>query len=181
MRSSLALFLDRDGIINLDHGYVCHSDQIVFVDGIFDLCRHAYSLNYLIIVITNQSGIGRGYFPETTFQHLMDWMKIVFLGQGCPITQVYFCPYHPTEGLGSYKRDSLWRKPQPGMILAAEQDFDLNLQGSVLVGDSARDIAAGQVAGVGCNLLYAQNLDNKESVSPTAIVSCLSQVKSYIN
>lgn len=181
MGGTQALFLDRDGVINLDRDYVSRPEQISFVDGIFDLCRHAHSLGYLIFVVTNQSGIGRGYYTEATFHHLMDWMGGVFREQGCPIAQVYFCPYHPTAGLGQYRQESSLRKPKPGMILSAKEDFNLDLSSSILVGDRPRDIEAGQAAGVGCNLLYAEEPLSNCAVVPTAIVTNLSQVQLYLN
>jgi D-glycero-D-manno-heptose 1,7-bisphosphate phosphatase len=171
------LFLDRDGVINKDYGYVHRPEEISFVEEIFDLCRHAHGLGYLILVVTNQSGIGRGYFSESDFHRLMMWMKNEFVNQGCPITEVYFCPYHPTAGIGDYRRHSSWRKPSPGMILKAAEDFNLHLPSCVLVGDSPRDIMAGQAAGVGCNLFYTHHPCD---VVSTANVSCLSQVKSYL-
>ncbi|MGK7873297.1 MAG: D-glycero-alpha-D-manno-heptose-1,7-bisphosphate 7-phosphatase [Xenococcaceae cyanobacterium] len=180
MEGNRALFIDRDGVINLDYGYVSRPEQIEFVNGIFELCRHAHALGYLIFVVTNQSGIGRGYYTEAAFHRLMDWMGAVFRDQGCPIAQVYFCPYHPTAGVGQYRRESSWRKPKPGMILAAAEDFDLDMSCSVLVGDRPRDIEAGQAAGVGCNLLYAQEPLPNFAVVPTAIVATLSQVQLYL-
>ncbi|WP_181407056.1 HAD-IIIA family hydrolase [Cylindrospermopsis raciborskii] len=92
-----ALLLDRDGVINEDYGYIYQPQQVSFVEGIFELCRYAHLLNYLILVVTNQSGIGRGYFLKEDFLVLMDWMDKQFTEQGCPITQVYFCPYHPQK------------------------------------------------------------------------------------
>jgi len=181
MEGKQALFLDRDGVINVDYDYVSCPEQIEFVDGIFDLCRHAHSLDYLIFVVTNQSGIGRGYYTEDDFQRLMNWMRKIFQDQDCPITQVYFCPYHPTKGMGQYQRESNWRKPKPGMILAAAADFKLNLKSSVLVGDRPRDIEAGQAAGVGCNLFYAQKTLPNLSIVPTAVITNLSQVQIYLN
>src|SRR4029079_2746485 len=95
-----ALFLDRDGVINIDRGYVCAQDDFEFVDGIFDVCRHATSLGYLIIVVTNQAGIGRGYYSEEDFTQLPEWMCRAFGEQGAPIAKVYFCPFHPEFGVG---------------------------------------------------------------------------------
>ena len=149
-----ALFLDRDGVINIDHGYVYRPDQFEFVDGVFELCRKAVSLDYLVFVVTNQAGIGRGYFTEKQFHELTDWMCQAFLAQGVKIERVYFCPYHPEHGVGTYKRESACRKPGPVMILQAARDYGLDLAASVLVGDKETDIAAGLAAGVGCNVLY---------------------------
>ena len=128
---SRALFLDRDGVINIDHAYVCKTEDFQFVDGIFDLCRHASKLGYLILVITNQAGIGRGYYTEQDFQNLTRWMCGIFKNEGVDIDKVYFCPYHPEHGVGKYKMDSPLRKPRPGMILQAEDEFGIDLTTSV--------------------------------------------------
>lgn len=149
-----AVFLDRDGVINIDHAYVCKPEHFEFVDGIFELCRTAKQLGYLIIVITNQAGIGRGYYTEQDFLKLSEWMCGVFKAQGIVIDKVYFCPTHPEHGVGEYKVDSPYRKPGPGMILQAAEEFDVDLARSVVVGDKESDIQAGVAAGVGCNLLY---------------------------
>ena len=151
--SNKALFLDRDGVINVDSGYVFRREQFEFIDGIFDLCRRARESGYLIVVVTNQSGIGRGYFSEDDFHKLTGWMRNQFEINGCPVAGVYFAPFHPLHGIGRYKSDSDLRKPGPGMILAAKRELDLDLEKSVLVGDSMRDIEAGLAAGVGRNVL----------------------------
>jgi D-glycero-D-manno-heptose 1,7-bisphosphate phosphatase len=149
-----ALFLDRDGVINIDHGYVSRWDNFEFVDGIFELCTRAKCLGYLILVVTNQAGIGRGLYSEQDFLELTKWMCGVFSDRGASIDKVYFCPYHAEHGIGIYKVDSPFRKPAPGMILEAANEFDIDLSQSVLVGDKDSDIQAGIAAGVGCNLLY---------------------------
>ena len=147
-----ALFLDRDGVINVDRGYVHRIDGFAFVDGIFELGARAQSLGFMPIVITNQAGIGRGYYTEADFQHVTAWMLDQFRARGIRIERVYHCPFHPTEGIGEYRRDSFDRKPNPGMILKAKNDFALDLANSVLVGDKDSDIAAGRAAGVRYNL-----------------------------
>ena len=154
MKCRPALFLDRDGVINIDHAYVCRQEDFEFVDGIFELCRNAKRLGYLIFVITNQAGIGRGYYTEQDFLRLTDWMCGRFATEGAVIDRVYFCPFHPEHGVGHYKADSPFRKPGPGMILQARDEFDVDLARSVLVGDRESDIQAGIAAGVGSNFLY---------------------------
>jgi len=149
-----ALFLDRDGVINLDYGYVHRQDQIHFVDGIFEVCRYACRLGFAIIVVTNQAGIGRGFYSQEDFAKLMCWMKKHFSRQGCPIDDIYWCPYHPTEGVGSYRKESFNRKPNPGMIFNAVKKYNILLSKSVLIGDNLSDMIAGNAAGVGFNLLY---------------------------
>ena len=148
-----ALFLDRDGIINVDHDYVYRREDFEFIDGIFELCRHAKMLDYQIFVVTNQAGIGRGYYTEQDFHALTDWMCGVFRDEQVIIDKVYFCPFHAEHGIGQYKVNSPFRKPGPGMILQAAQEFDVDLAGSVLLGDRETDVQAGIAAGVGTNLL----------------------------
>lgn len=152
-----ALLLDRDGVINIDTGYVYRQEDFEFVDGIFDLCRAANTLGYMIFVITNQAGIGRGLYTELDFLKLSSWMCGVFSTAGVSIDRVYFCPFHPEHGVGKYKVDSSFRKPGPGMILQAAEEFSLDLHKSVLVGDKTSDVLAGIAAGVDCNLLYRAN------------------------
>lgn len=149
-----ALILDRDGVVNIDKDYVYKIEDFEFVDGIFELCRAAVRQGYRIIVITNQSGIGRGYYTEDDFHVLNDWMKAQFAEAGIAIAQVYYCPYHPVHGVGKYKADSYDRKPNPGMILKAAKDFDLDLPNCILVGDRESDMKAAQTAGIGHKVLY---------------------------
>lgn len=149
MRRQRALFLDRDGVINVDHGYVCSPEQTQFIDGIFELCRTATESRFLNVVITNQAGIARGYYTEQDFQEYMAWMRAEFQKRGAQLDAVYYCPHHPVQGQREYLRDCECRKPKPGMILAAARELDLDLGRSVLLGDTAADTAAGQAAGVG--------------------------------
>jgi len=144
-----ALFLDRDGVINVDHGYVCSPERTEFIVGTFDLCRAARQRGYLIVVITNQAGIARGYYSEQDFHLYMDWMRSVFVEQGVPLDAVYYCPHHPTDGIGDYLCACECRKPEPGMIIAAQRDLGIDLKRSVLVGDKPSDLEAGYAAGVG--------------------------------
>ena len=144
-----ALFLDKDGVINVDHGYVCTPERTDFIDGIFGLCRVATQRGYLNVVITNQAGIARGYFTEQDFLAYMDWVRGEFSRHDATLDAVYYCPHHPVHGLGKYLQDCDCRKPKPGMILAAARDFDLELPASMLLGDKPSDIAAGHAAGVG--------------------------------
>jgi D-glycero-D-manno-heptose 1,7-bisphosphate phosphatase len=147
-----ALFLDRDGVINVEKNYVYRIDDFEFVDGIFELCACAQSLGFRLIVITNQAGIGRGYYTEAEFAQLTQWMLEQFSSRGICIDRVYHCPFHPTAGIGAYRQESFDRKPNPGMIMKAQADFDLDLAHSVLVGDKDSDIEAGRAAGIHCNL-----------------------------
>lgn len=151
-----ALFLDRDGVVNEDRGYVHRIEEFEFLPGIFALCRFAARrLGWPIIIVTNQSGIGRGYYGEAEFLALDEYMRARFAAEGAPIARTYFCPYHAEHGLGEYRQDHPWRKPLPGMILQAAEDFDLDLAASVMIGDSLKDVLAGNAAGVGHNILVS--------------------------
>lgn len=177
MKINKALFLDRDGVININHGYVHSKYNFDFVDGIFDLVREARKAGYMVIVVTNQAGIGRGYYSEAQFHELTLWMCDVFKKQLAQIDKVYFSPYHPTAGLGIYLRDEETRKPRPGMLLKAKLEFNLSLRDSVLVGDKSSDILAGAAAGVGVNILLsddpAPELDDVEFYRVKALSDAL--------
>jgi D-glycero-D-manno-heptose 1,7-bisphosphate phosphatase len=144
------LFLDRDGVINVDRGYVSRLEDWEFIPGIFELARAAVcELQWHIVVVTNQSGIGRGYYDEETFEWLSRWMKAQFKAQGAALTDVLSCPYHPEAGVGDYRSEHPWRKPGPGMILEAQRRHCIDLGRSALIGDSESDIAAGRAAQIG--------------------------------
>jgi D-glycero-D-manno-heptose 1,7-bisphosphate phosphatase len=117
MKLSPALFLDRDGIINVDHGYVHKTEDFQFVDGIFDIARAALAMNYLLVVITNQAGIGRGYYSQNDFDILTKWMCNIFEAERARISSVYSSPFHPTHGLGLYKRDDFYYKRHQTYVL----------------------------------------------------------------
>ncbi|SDB29603.1 D-glycero-alpha-D-manno-heptose-1,7-bisphosphate 7-phosphatase [Belnapia rosea] len=148
-----ALFLDRDGIINIDHGYVHRPEQVEFVPGIFALARLAVARDLLLVVATNQSGIGRGLYDEADFHRLMRWMGDEFARQGAPLHAVEFCPDHPGHGLGPYRRDSARRKPGPGMLLDAAAAHGIALGASLMLGDKASDMQAALAAGIGTRIL----------------------------
>jgi D-glycero-D-manno-heptose 1,7-bisphosphate phosphatase len=154
MGKSKALFLDRDGVINVERCYVHSQENFHFHEGIFELCRAAQDLGYLLVVITNQAGIARGYYTETEFLELTGWMTREFASRQVQVASVYYCPYHPMHGLGKYKRDSPDRKPNPGMLLKAQAELDLDLGSSIMIGDSLSDMYAAQKAGVETTILF---------------------------
>lgn len=148
-----ALFLDRDGVINVDHGYVSRREDFSFVPGIFALARHACDRGYRVAVITNQSGIARGYFSDADFHRLSAWMAARFADHGVALAGVFHCPYLAGAPVAGYDRDSFWRKPNPGMILESQRRLGLDLARSVFVGDQPTDMAAARAAGVGARVL----------------------------
>ena len=151
-----ALFLDRDGIVNQDYGYVHKIEDFHFVDGIFELVRAANKFNLLVFVVTNQAGIGRGYYTETCFNELTNWMIEQFVQNKCHINDVYYCPYHPVHGIGNYRCDHYDRKPNPGMILKLSEKYNVDVNKSWLIGDNLSDMLAGQTSGIRNNFLITR-------------------------
>ena len=172
-----ALFLDRDGVINVDRGYVHLREDFHFQEGIFELCRAAQTLSYLLIIVTNQAGIARGYYTESEFLELTDWMIGKFADQRVHISRVYYCPHHPVHGVGAYKRDSPNRKPRPGMLLQARADFGLDLTSSALIGDKLTDIQAAEAAGVGMKILLRSAAVSDRPATPCHVSDSLYDIR----
>lgn len=165
------LFLDRDGIINVDHGYVHKIEDFDFTDGIFDVCHHAIELGYSIIIITNQAGIARGYYSIAQFELLTSWMKEQFNAQGIKITDVYYCPHHPEQGVNHYVQACTCRKPQPGMILTAQTKYNISLKDSIFIGDKFSDIQAAEAAGVKTKILLdSEYLNDNDVIENTSTI-----------
>jgi D-glycero-D-manno-heptose 1,7-bisphosphate phosphatase len=118
-----AAFLDRDGVINVDRGYVHRIEDFEFVPGTLQACRELARRGWLLVVATNQSGIGRGLYTAQDFRTVTDWMRSRFEEYQAPLAGVYYCPHHPTEALGGNRIQCDCRKPQPGMLLAAARDL----------------------------------------------------------
>lgn len=148
-----ALFLDRDGIINRDLGYVHRPADFIFQPGIFALCRGARARGFGLVVVTNQAGIGRGFYTEAQFHDLTRWMLGMFRAEGVSFLGVEFCPDHPVHGIGAYRRENPRRKPGPGMILDACAAHGIDPARSAMLGDRASDMQAALAAGVGTRLL----------------------------
>ena len=159
-----ALFLDRDGVINIDHGHVGTRDRFDFVDGALAAIADATRAGWHVFVVTNQSGIGRGYYDEAAFFDLMHWVDEQVLAAGGTIDDLRFCPHHPEATVSAYRGTSDWRKPAPGMILDLLSRWDLDPARCVLVGDQPTDIAAAAAAGVPGVLFTGGNL--QETVRP---------------
>lgn len=139
-----ALFLDRDGVVNIDRHYVYRVEDFEWTPGIFALCRAAKEKGYEVFIITNQSGIARGYYSEDDFHHLTASMTEGFAAEGVELSDVFFCPHLEHED----------RKPNPGMFLKAARKHDIDMAASVNIGDNPRDIEAGAAAGVARNYLF---------------------------
>lgn len=167
-----ALFLDRDGVVNVEKDYLYKIEDFEFIDGIFELCNYYISKGYLIFIVTNQSGIARGYYSENDFNILTKWMLQRFSDHGINIKKVYFCPHHPDiTGICEC------RKPNPKMLLDARDEFNINMQKSVIIGDKQRDIDAGYNAGLGETYLFDEN-NNIVHSNATKIINKLEDIYS---
>jgi D-glycero-D-manno-heptose 1,7-bisphosphate phosphatase len=153
-----AAFLDRDGVLNVDHGFVCKSRDFEWVAGAPDAIRYLNDAGYLTVVVTNQSGIARGYFTEPEFGALHHSIDERLREFGAWIDAVYFCPHLPDAPLPMYRIDCECRKPRPGMLLQAMRELDIDPLSSFLIGDKARDCAAAAAAGVTCHLFTGSDL-----------------------
>lgn len=136
-----ALFLDRDGIVNEDFGHVHKIEDFKFCDNVFDLCREYQQSGYLIIIVTNQAGIGKGLYTLEDFQKLNKWMIQEFESNGIHISKVYYCPHKPED-------KCYCRKPAPGMFLEAIKEFDLDPLQCVAIGDKMSDLQAAHQANI---------------------------------
>ena len=175
-----AAFLDRDGVVNVDKGYVCKIEDFQFIKGIFDLCRLFQDRQYKIVIISNQSGIARGYYSIDQLKELTGWMRNRFEDQGVFISKFYFCPHHPTKGIGRLKKECDCRKPNPGMILRAQKELQLNLGESLLVGNQLSDIDAGKNAGVGREYLIGPKDKFKNDPADCDVFENLIELKDFL-
>jgi len=170
-----AIFLDRDGVINVDKkpiliehlgktviGYAHKPEHFEFIPRAIEALKKLSNTNYLLIIITSQSGIGRGYFSEDQFQEFNKYMLNIFEKEGIKIHDIFFCPHHPEKGVGKYKIDCNCRKPKPGMILNAAKKHNINLKESFVIGDSRRDIEMGENAGCKTIFVNTNKLNGEE-------------------
>jgi D,D-heptose 1,7-bisphosphate phosphatase len=144
-----AAFLDRDGTLNEDAGYVHQPEEFHWLPGAQESIRLLNDAGYLVFVVTNQAGVGRGYYTEADVERLHGWMNGQLRSQGAHIDAFYFCPHHPESGIGAYRQTCTCRKPEPGLISKAASDWGIDLARSVGLGDKESDAAACRRAGVG--------------------------------
>ncbi|MGE4503896.1 MAG: HAD-IIIA family hydrolase [Desulfovibrionaceae bacterium] len=153
-RRKPVLFLDRDGVLNVNHGYVHTRARWTWCRGAREAVKLANDSGALVILVTNQAGIGRGYYPPETFFALMDWVRGELAAVGAHLDAVYHCPHHPEEGLGEYRQRCSCRKPEPGMLLRAVADWNPDMRRSLMIGDSPKDMEAARRAGVAASALF---------------------------
>ena len=153
-----AIFLDRDGVINKEKNYLYKKEDFEFINGVFETCRYFQKLGYQLIVVTNQSGIARGYYQEKDFQKLTQWMLGQFTNQGLRILDVFFCPHGPESTCNC-------RKPKPCMLLEARGKYNIDMKNSWMIGDKEADVQAANAAGIENTILVktGHNIDETNS------------------
>jgi D-glycero-D-manno-heptose 1,7-bisphosphate phosphatase len=169
------IFLDRDGVINKEVNYLHKIENFEFIDGVFDTCVYFQSLGYRIIIISNQSGIYRGYFSDKDYQTLTKWMLDQFQLNGIKILDVFHCP-HGSES------SCECRKPKPGMIIKAKLKYNIDLKKSWMIGDKESDIQAANSAKIQNTILVRSGhyIDESNS-SARFIIDSIKLSKQYIN
>ena len=176
-----AVFLDRDGVINVDHGYVSTWEQFEFLPGASEALRELQDAGYLLIIVSNQSGIGRGYYSERDL-HALNQAIAEHLDStlGVTLSGFYHCPHHPTEAEGEFRQQCDCRKPAPGMIQQAVLDHGIDVKTSLLVGDKDSDIEAGRAAGVARLFKVVDSAQSGASAPDIQFVTALSEVPSLL-
>ena len=168
------IFLDRDGVINKETNYLHKIDDFEFIDGIFDVCLYFQSLGYKIIIITNQSGISRGYYTESDYQKVTQWMLNQFKYKNINILDIFHCPHGPDSNCDC-------RKPKPGMFLKAKAKHNTDMEKSWMIGDKERDTIAANSAGIDNTILVRSSHRIDESNSNAKIIiNSIRQAKQVI-
>ncbi|PMJ88445.1 D-glycero-beta-D-manno-heptose 1,7-bisphosphate 7-phosphatase [Vibrio sp. 10N.261.55.A7] len=178
-----ALFLDRDGVINIDHGYVHDEHSFEFVEGVFEATKQLQDMGYMLVLVTNQSGIARGMFDEERFLSLTQWMDWNFVDHGVEFDGFYYCPHHAEHGVGKYKEECDCRKPKPGMFISARDFLKIDMSKSVMVGDKAEDMMAAEAAEVGTKILVrtGKPVTDKGEALATTVLDSIRDVPAYLS
>jgi D,D-heptose 1,7-bisphosphate phosphatase len=160
-----AIFLDRDNTLIEDPGYISSPDQVKLLPGVSEALTELRNMGYMLIVVTNQSAVARGIVTEKVLENIHGKMSTLLAHDGAYIDKIYYCPYHPEGVVPKYRKESNLRKPQPGMILRAAEELDIDLDNSWMVGNSPRDITAGLNAG--CKTILIVSSVNPNILKPT--------------
>jgi len=167
-----AVFLDRDGTINEEKEYLYRTEEFALLPGVAEAIRALNEAGFKVVVITNQSGIGRGYYGEEALRVLHAHMDADLAKHGAAVDAYYFCPHHPEHGTGPYRQECSCRKPLPGMLMTAAEDLQLDLSASFMIGDKISDMEAGLKAGCRPILVRTGYGMQEEPLLPDGIEAC---------
>jgi D-glycero-D-manno-heptose 1,7-bisphosphate phosphatase len=160
-----ALFLDRDGIINIDNNYVYRQQDFTFTPGIFLFLRAVQDLGYRLAILTNQSGVARGFYTVTDYQGITSYMLSILAKEGISIDLVLACFEHEDGSVANYARESFWRKPNPGMVMDAAQRLRVDPARSAFLGDRLSDMDAAKAGGIGLPLWLTSDTAQRHSIN----------------
>jgi D-glycero-D-manno-heptose 1,7-bisphosphate phosphatase len=178
------VFLDRDGTLNIDRGFVYTREDFIFINGAIEALARLKKMGFILVVVTNQSGIARGLYTEEDVNSLHEYVNDELRVHGTGIDRFYFCPHHPEALVQSYRKDCACRKPKPGLILQALSDLSIDPKVSYLIGDMMRDICAGKRAGVRSILIqeHEESVDTSDcSEIPDLVVHDLLEAAQFID
>jgi len=156
-----AIFLDRDNTIIEDPGYINNPEQVKLLDGASEALISLKGMGYKLVVVSNQSGVARGLVTEDALGQIHKKLEQLLAEKGVSLDRIYYCPYHTDGVIPKYRRESDWRKPSPGMLLAASRDLDIDLRESWMIGDAPSDIEAGVRAGCSTIMLAGRTHEQK--------------------
>lgn len=165
-QSVSAIFLDRDGTINADNGYVHKINDFQFIDGVIEAMQELKKMGFALVVVTNQSGLIRGFFNKEQFMRLMEWMDCSLGDRDVNLDSIYFCPHYPQPEV--LHQECYCRKPKPGMLLEAQRHLQIDMASSYMVGDKLDDMLAGKAAGVAIRVLVRSGKAITEQASTAA-------------
>jgi len=174
-----AIFLDRDGTIVVDVGYARSADQMKMLPGAGEAIREFRRRGYLVVLITNQSGIGRGYFTEHDLEAMHDKIQADLAAHGTAVDAIYFCPHRPAEH-SDCREPCDCRKPRPGMLLRAAQELDIDLSKSFMVGDKPSDVNAGKAAGCRTGIIVSEAEDASGDCDPDLVLRDLRELVPHL-
>lgn len=174
-----ALLLDRDGVLNIDHGYVCDPERFEWTSGAVQAVKAANDAGFLVIVITNQAGIARGYYSVEKFESFMGWINSQLRANGAHLDGWYHCPHHPEEGIGDLKVSCNCRKPMPGLIEQAITDWELDPELCLMIGDKNSDLEAASACGIK-GILFDTSKDDLSAIVNQRVIPALNS-KHMIN
>ena len=162
------VFLDRDGVINIDHGYVYRIEDFTLIDGVLQACRAWKEHGFALVIVSNQSGIARGFFAPADLARLNEHIKTLFDKAGAPLSGIYCCPHLKDAPVAAYNVVCHCRKPEPGLFLQAAQELAIDLTTSIAFGDKNRDLEAAHRAGVPTRILLGKDGLVEPTITPDA-------------
>ncbi len=159
-----AIFLDRDNTLIEDPGYINDPDQVALLEGVPEALNELRAMGYKLVVVSNQSAVARGIVTEEVLRRIHKRLEQLLAEEGASLDRIYYCPFHPEGSIPKYRRDSDHRKPNPGMLLDAAKDMDIDLKESWMVGNSPSDVEAG--ARAGCRTIIVDSLAHEQKIRP---------------